>query len=227
MASGSCGSSGVQSRLACLRARFGGLALALAALLGALGAPSLARGERLESLVIGPELRVRQRDDALTPPRYEVLLPHGLHSAHGEVVVRVGLVLPSKRGASLAFPLTFGVRSLPFDWALRPLLGADLGGYFTVDRASDQEGGDGPERSHADWTWSARALVGAQLSLTRHVALRLYGDAQWSAPHAYPHIGEQFATGWGLGCELAFTFTGPRLSLLDMLLRGTDAPEGF
>jgi hypothetical protein len=198
-----------------------------ALLLAALSLPAKARAERFESLVLGPELRVRERDGALTPPRYEVLLPHGLHAAHGEVVARVGLVLPSARGASLAFPLTFGVRYLPSNWALRPLLGADLGGYLTVDRSSGQQAADGPEHSHADWAWSVRALAGAELSFTRHVALRLYGDAQWSAPHAYPQVGELFATGLGLGCELAFTFAWPRLSLLDMLIHGTDAPEGF
>lgn len=227
MASGCCGSAGVQSRRRSLRARLDALARPLATLLAVLVAPSAAHGERFESLVIGPELRVRERDGALTPPRYELLLPHGLHAAHGEVVARVGLVLPSERGASLAFPLTVGVRYLPSDWALRPLFGADLGGYLAFDRSSGQEGAEGLENSHADWAWSVRALAGAQLSFTRHIALRVYGDAQWSAPHAYPHIGELFATGLGLGCELAFTFAGPRLSLLDMLLHGTDAPEGF
>lgn len=227
MASRSCWSSGSQSSRALARPRLDVLAAALVVLLGALAVPATARGERFESLVLGPELRVRARDGALTPPRYEVLLPHGLHAAHGEVIARMGLVLPSSRGDSLAFPLTVGVRYLPFEGALRPLLGADLGGYFTFDRSTDQADQGRAERSHADWAWSVRALVGAQLSFTRHVALRLYGDAQWSAPHAYAQVGALFATGLGLGCELAFTFSGPRLALLDMLVHGKDAPEGW
>ena len=125
--------------------------------LSALLQPSSARAERLERLLLGAELRVRPSEGVLEQPRYELTLPHGLSSAHADLLARVGVVLADRAGV-LAFPITLGMRWTPLDSWLRPLLGVDLGGYFSQSRGERAQGAP----SGLDWTWSARALAGAE-----------------------------------------------------------------
>lgn len=174
----------------------------------------------MERLFAGPELRVRLDDD-LTP-RYELSLPHGLLGEHLEVSARFGIVLPA-RAESLSFPLTAGLRYLPFTGRLQPLFGADIGGYFSQGRGPRPDAGtSGPE-----WTWSMRALSGAQLQIAGGVHLRLFLDAAWAQIPEDARNRVQVFSGLGAGCELQVALAAPRWHLFEMLLRGQSAPEGW
>jgi hypothetical protein len=175
----------------------------------------------MERLFAGPELRVRIDGDGAA--RYELSVPHGLAGAHVGLAARLGFVLPTPAGDSLSFPLTLGLRYAPFDWLLRPLLGGDVGGYFSHARGpSTNDSPRGPE-----WTWSMRALVGAHVQLTSSIWLRTHADAMWAqTPQDARHRAQVFS-GFGVGCELLFAFAPPRWRLFDMLLRGKSAPEGW
>jgi hypothetical protein len=181
---------------------------------------ALARAERMERLFAGPELRLRL--DSELGPRYELSLPHGLTGAQLELSARLGIVLPA-RDAPLSFPLTAGLRYLPVSGRYRPLLGVDIGGYFSQGRGPRvNESTVGPE-----WTWSMRALSGAQLALARGVSLRVFVDAMWAQAPEDARIRAQVFSGLGAGCELQVAFAPPRWHLFEMLLRGKSAPEGW
>lgn len=187
----------------------------------ALAYASSARAERFERLFAGAELRLRQRHDDFSPASSELTLSHGLQSPHGQLVARVGLVLPT-RGA-LAFPLSVGLRYMPFSFALRPLLGTDLGGYF-----SDPRGRDTPEHPGGlEWTWSVRALLGLHLALPGNVALQVYADAAWSEPSEDPRSRGHVAGGYGGGCAVSFAFPAPGWRPFPMLIRGEQSPRGW
>jgi hypothetical protein len=195
--------------------------LACALLCAALGAVP-ARAERFERILGGPELRVRAPAEAGGPLRYELALPHGLSAAHGELVARLGFVIPSHDGA-LAFPLTVGLRYLPFDSWLRPLLGADLGGYFAWSKGPRTTGAPGGVM----WLWSARVLLGAELRLGSVASLRLYGDAM--VTELSPALWARADTrgGFGGGAELVFRLSPPRWRMVKMVTTGEEAPEGW
>lgn len=181
-----------------------------------------AQAERFEQLFAGTELRLRERHDGFSPPRSELTLPHGLRAPHGDLVARIGVVLPT-RGAALAFPLSVGLRFMPFSFALRPLLGADLGGYFSQPR-----GRDTPEHPGGlEWTWSVRALLGVHLALPGNLALQLYLDAAWSEPTQDPRSRGHVEGGYGGGCALTFAFPAPGWRPFPMLMRGEQSPRGW
>jgi hypothetical protein len=194
----------------------------LIALLFCLSVTFKVHAERLEQLFVGPELRVRPSAGIMTEPRYELALPHGLASPHAQLVARVGFVLPSQRRA-LVFPLTLGLRYAPWDTWIRPLLGADLGGYFSQARGPHAQGSP---RGLA-WTWSTRALTGAHVQIGKLVALRLYVDAAWAQTPGAVRTRDYVYSSLGAGAELLFTWDTPRWRLFDMLVRGTSAPEGW
>jgi hypothetical protein len=187
----------------------------------ALAYASSARAERFEQLFAGAELRLRERHDSLSPPCYELTLPHGLHAPHGDLVARLGVVLPT-RGA-LAFPVSVGLRYMPFSFALHPLLGADLGGYFSEPRGRDTPAHPGG----LEWTWSVRALLGVHLALPGNAALQVYVDAAWSEPSEDPRSRSHVAGGYGGGCALSFAFPAPGWRPFRMLMRGEQSPRGW
>lgn len=186
------------------------------------GGASAARAERFRQLIGGPELRVRAPAESGGTPRYELALPHGLRATHGELVARLGFVLPAHPGA-LAFPLTVGLRHLPFDFWLRPLLGADLGGYFAWSKGPRIAGSP----SGMMWLWSARVLLGAHVQMAKHVSLRLYADAMVSEVAPALLVRDDTRGGFGGGVELVFNLDPSGLSLLDMVTTGQGAPEGW
>jgi hypothetical protein len=190
--------------------------------LGSALQPGLAKAERLQQLLLGPELRVRPSEGLFEQPRYELALPHGLSSAHADLVARVGLVLPDGAGV-LAFPVTVGMRWTPLDVWLRPLLGVDLGGYFSQARGLRAQGAP----TGLDWTWSARALAGAEFRMGAVLAFRIYADAAWAQTPGDVATRDSVFSGLGAGAELLFRWTPPRWKLVDMILRGDDAPKGW
>lgn len=184
---------------------------------------AVARAQRAQDLFFGPELRVRPRHTLVDEPTYEIALPHGIATKEGTTafVARVGVVLPSS--SALAFPFTFGFRFVPFAWSVRPLVGAELGGYLAQGRGRRPP--DTP--SGPQWTWSARALLGAHVSLGHLIALRMYVDAEWAQAPEDGRLHEAVYGGLGAGAELQVTLSPPRFRLSDMFFRGTAAPEGF
>jgi hypothetical protein len=184
--------------------------------------PSSAHAERLQQLVLGSELRVRPSEGWFSQPRYELVLSHGLSSAHADLLVRIGMVLPGGQGGN-AFPGTLGMRWTPLDFCVRPLLGVELGGYFSQSRGQRAQGApDG-----LDWTWSTRALAGAEWRVGSRLALRLYADAAWAEMPAAVATRDDVFSGLGAGAELIFRWAPPRWKLVDMVVRGDDAPTGW
>ncbi|MFT3921263.1 MAG: hypothetical protein QM778_01885 [Myxococcales bacterium] len=198
------------------RCAFGGLLLAVFMCFQA----ESAHAERVEKLLLGPELRLRPSRGLFEAPREELALPHGVSTAHSDLVARVGVVL-AERSSELAFPISLGMRYLPFDSPVRPLLGVDLGGYFSQTRGPRAQGAP----SGLAWTWSARGLLGAELRATPWLALRVYADAMWAQTPASFAMRDQVFSGLGAGAELVFRWAPPRWKLVDMVLRGDDAPK--
>lgn len=194
----------------------------LALLVGCSASAPPAKAERLEQLLLGPEVRVRPSEGLVEQPRYELSLPHGFSSAHADLLARVGVVI-SPSGDALAFPLTLGMRYVPFDFLLRPLLGMDLGGYFSQARGEQAQGAP----SGLAWTWSVRGLAGGELRMGNRVAVRLFFDASWAQTPGALVTREVVFSGLGAGAEVVFRWTPPRWKLVDMLLRGDNAPKGW
>jgi hypothetical protein len=183
-----------------------------------------ARAERAAVLMLGSELRTRAYERTVHTPRYELSIPHGISSASGRTTfaARVGVVVPSE-GKSLAFPISMGLRYAPFDSVVRPLLGTDFGGYLTQGRG--QAPADVPRGP--EWCWSTRALAGLSTTLSRTLSLMVYVDAMWAQTPQDPRSREYVFSSLGLGVELRFSFAPPDLRILDMLIHGTAAPEGY
>jgi hypothetical protein len=171
---------------------------------------------------LGAELRVRPSEGLLEQPRYELTLPHGLSSAHADLLARVGVVLADRSGV-LAFPITLGMRWTPLDFWLRPLLGVDMGGYFSQSRGERAQGAP----SGLDWTWSARALAGVEVRLGSLVALRLHADAGWAQTPGAVATRDYVFSGLGAGAEVLFRWKPRSWKLMDMMLHGDHAPEGW
>ncbi|MES1204572.1 MAG: hypothetical protein ABUS79_01420 [Pseudomonadota bacterium] len=203
------------------KARLFGILLAVAAAIVSV-APE-ARAEHAARLILGPELRARPRDGAAQEPRYEVSVPHGLVSATGTTafVFRLGMVLPNAN-ASLAFPITVGLRYAPFETRVRPLLGGDMGGYLVAARGPRQnDSPNGPEMC-----WTVRALAGVSVHIFPSTALVVYADAAWAQMPRDERSRDYVFSGVGAGVELRVTFSY-RSRLADMILLGTSSPQGL
>jgi hypothetical protein len=183
-----------------------------------------ARADRASLLFLGSEFRLRPSESLVQAPRYELALPHGLASADGRsvFVARVGAVMPDRHG-SLAFPITMGMRWMPLDFWLRPLAGADAGGYLVQARGPrSSESPKGPE-----WCWSLRALAGAGITVTHAITMLLYIDGMWAQTPQDERARSLVYSSLGAGVELRMSFVSPKNRLLDMLLHGNAAPEGY
>lgn len=182
--------------------------------------PCGALAEHVDRLFISPELRVRPAPRGHV--RNELALSHGLASAHTELTARVGIVLPA-RDESLAFPFTVGLRTAPFDTRVRPLVGGEVGGYFSAPRGGRRN--ESP--SGAEWTWSMRALAGIHVELARLLALRVYADAQWAQRPRDARLWGHVFSSLGVGCEVLMRLPAPRLRLLEMVVHGKGSPSGW
>jgi hypothetical protein len=186
--------------------------------------PAQARAERAALLFVGPELRTRAQERAVRAPLYELALPHGIVSLSRQTsfVARLGAVLPPK-GAALAFPASMGLYHAPFESVIRPLWGADFGGYLVQARgAAPEDSPAGPE-----WCWTVRALAGALVRVGGPLSVLLFLDGMWAQTPQDPRSREVVFSSLGAGLSLHVAFSLPRIRLADMLLHGTDAPEGF
>jgi hypothetical protein len=205
-----------------MRSRLPRLTLAILAACAGISTAPVARAEHAATLFAGPELRARA-SDAEGHPGYELSLPHGIATEGGRTafVGRLGLLLPWPRDA-LVLPVTMGVRKIPFGRAVAPLLGVDLGGYLV--RAAGARPADSP--GGPQLCWSMRALAGLALALGRSAAFVAYVDATWVQPPRDQRAQALIGSSLGAGVELRVAFT-PHFRLTDMILQGTDAPEGF
>jgi hypothetical protein len=118
--------------------------------------------------------------------------------------------------------MSIGARLAPLHGVVRPLLGADLGGYLVrMNGARSEESPAGPQIC-----WSMRGLGGAQVALGRYVAVLGYVDATWVQSPRDARARSFIGSSIGTGIEVRVSFT-PRFGLADMVLQGTNAPKGF
>lgn len=178
-----------------------------------------ANADRAAALFVGPEVRVRGLGNA--SPVYELTVPHGIVSTNGgtAAVGRFGVVVP-ERETPVLLPISVGMRATPFKSLIRPTVGADIGGYLVLSD-NDAKGPIGPQ-----WCWDMRVLSGIELSINRWTTLLVYADLMWIQKPQDDKAATQLFSGAGIGTELRFSFK-PALQVVDMLLQGTDAPEGF